>query len=71
MGWRGVPPFALHSLRLLTRSTRLAARRRNIFNERQQLRGIVGVGAEERRGQENDFRIGDQMILTAQLAAIG
>ena len=51
MRLRVVRPIALHSLRSPTRSTRLAAHRRNGFDERQQLRDVVGVGAGERRGQ--------------------
>jgi hypothetical protein len=71
MWFRIVSPVALDTIGPLAWLPWFAADARNLLNQRQQLRDVVFVRPRYRGCEGNPLGIGDDMVLAAELAAIG
>lgn len=70
--WLGiVAPIPLHAFGTPTRSSELAPHRGNRFDQRQQLRHIMGIRTCQRRGQGNALRVRDDMVFAPRFGSIG
>jgi hypothetical protein len=65
-----VGAVALHAVRPSARSARLASNRTDAIHQRQQLGHVVAVGRRDLASERNALRVGNQVVLAAQLAAV-
>jgi hypothetical protein len=68
---RIVGPIGLYQSRFALGVSNLTCNRRNLFDQWQQLRDIVVVGASENRRQRNALRIREEVVFAARTTAIG
>lgn len=68
---RIVPAVALHQVRLPRRAPRPAPQGWDGIHQREQLCHIMTVGGGQERDERNPLRVGENVVLTPRLAAIG